>query len=87
MKACLLYFLNRLTARVKPYGKIIDAMWGVLLVTFIIVTIITFVECQPFGLYYQVYPDPGKCALAQAQLITMGSLNIITGKFRSRPTR
>jgi hypothetical protein len=29
-------------------------------VTFFVAFVVTFVECHPFRLYWQVVPDPGK---------------------------
>ncbi|KAM0525442.1 hypothetical protein ACHAPE_000147 [Trichoderma viride] len=46
--------------------------------TYATVQILTFVECKPFHLYWQVVPDPGPCAEAQIQLIALGVLNIVT---------
>ena len=47
--------------------------------TFIAVVIATLAECQPFNHYWQVVPDPGsKCRQGKAQLITMGTSDIIT---------
>ena len=50
-----------------------------LVVTFIGVVIATLAECQPFPNYWQVVPDPGpNCRQGHAQLITMGSADIVT---------
>jgi hypothetical protein len=50
-----------------------------LLGTFIAVVIADIAECQPFPHYYQVTPDPGpKCRQGYAQLLTMGTANVIT---------
>ncbi|KKY13594.1 putative pth11-type gpcr protein [Diplodia seriata] len=46
--------------------------------TYIAVQVVTFTECTPFHLYWQVLPDPGICSQAQTQLLTLGVLNIIT---------
>lgn len=41
--------------------------------------IATLVECQPFDHYWQVVPDPGpKCRSGYANLITMGTCDVIT---------
>lgn len=50
-----------------------------LLFTFIAVVIATLAECQPFDHYWQVLPDPGpSCRLGYAQLITMGTADMLT---------
>ncbi|KAL1621643.1 hypothetical protein SLS56_009113 [Neofusicoccum ribis] len=46
--------------------------------TYITVQVVTFSECDPFHLYWQVLPDPGSCSQAQVQLLTLGILNIVT---------
>ncbi|RAO72291.1 uncharacterized protein BHQ10_008303 [Talaromyces amestolkiae] len=46
--------------------------------TYLTVQIVTFIECKPFYLYWQVVPDPGTCVEAQLQLIVLGVLSIIT---------
>ena len=50
-----------------------------LLVTFIAVVIADVAECQPITHYWQVVPDPGaKCRQGYAQLLTMGTVNVMT---------
>ncbi|GES59321.1 putative integral membrane protein [Aspergillus terreus] len=47
--------------------------------TLIAVVIATLTECQPFHHYWQVVPDPGpQCRSGYANLITMGTCDIIT---------
>lgn len=43
-------------------------------ISFIIVQVVTFTECRPLSLYWQVLPNPGNCSQAQVQLITLGTL-------------
>jgi len=40
--------------------------------SYVAVQIVTFTECDPFYLYWTVSPDPGTCAEAQVQLVTLG---------------
>ncbi|TVY41845.1 hypothetical protein LOCC1_G004839 [Lachnellula occidentalis] len=48
-------------------------------ITFVAVVIADIAECQPFTHYYQVVPDPGpQCRQGYAQLLTMGTANVIT---------
>lgn len=37
--------------------------WVVLVVTYLVSQVVTFVECRPLYLYWQVLPDPGKINL------------------------
>jgi hypothetical protein len=53
------------------YGMVFFATWLAAL-------IVGFTECDPFRLYWQVVPAPGRCVEAQMQLITLGVLNIFT---------
>lgn len=47
--------------------------------TLVAVVIATLAECQPFYHYWQVIPDPGPtCRAGYAQLITMGTCDVIT---------
>ncbi|OJD29710.1 pth11-type gpcr protein [Diplodia corticola] len=46
--------------------------------TYVAVQVVTFTECTPFHLYWQVLPDPGSCSQAQTQLVAVGILNILT---------
>ncbi|RAK73224.1 putative integral membrane protein Pth11-like [Aspergillus fijiensis CBS 313.89] len=47
--------------------------------TLLAVVIATLAECTPFDHYWQVVPDPGpKCRLGYANLIVMGTCDVIT---------
>ncbi len=39
---------------------IMNFYWFFLAVTYLVVQSVTFVECHPFYLYWQVMPDPGE---------------------------
>jgi len=57
-------------------ARIIYAFFGL---TFVAVLIATFAECRPFKNYWMVVPDPGpSCRTGSAQLITMGTCDIVT---------
>lgn len=63
----------------KTYETILRFIRVFLAVTFLAVVIATISECQPFHKYWQVTPDPGpQCRQGFAQLITMGTADIIT---------
>ncbi|EEP82315.1 conserved hypothetical protein [Uncinocarpus reesii 1704] len=74
-------FFKRLTAQIwrRSFQHVLVGIRYFLLVTFIAVIIATLTECQPFDHYWQVVPDPGpKCRQGYAQLITMGTCDVIT---------
>lgn len=73
---------------------IMNVYWVVLAATYAVSQVVTFVECRPVYLYWQVVPDPGTtnflrfkmkilnivgvCSQAPLQLIVFISLNIVT---------
>ncbi|KAF3491237.1 uncharacterized protein GIQ15_00754 [Arthroderma uncinatum] len=74
-------FLGRITAQIwrRSFQYVLQIIRFFLAVTFIAVVITTLTECQPFDHYWQVDPDPGpQCRQGFAQLITMGTCNVIT---------
>lgn len=74
-------FLKRLTGQFwrRSYEVGLQFIRYFLVVTFVGVVIATLVECHPFPHYWQVVPDPGPmCRQGYAQLITMGTCDIIT---------
>lgn len=74
-------FLKRLTGQHwrKSYEVGLQFIRYFLVVTFVAVVVSTLAECQPFPHYWQVVPDPGpKCRQGYAQLITMGTCDVIT---------
>jgi hypothetical protein len=74
-------FLKRLTSSFwkSQYEIVLRGIRIFLAVTFAAVVIATLAECQPFDHYWQVIPDPGpQCRLGYAQLITMGTADMIT---------
>jgi len=74
-------FLKRITIHLwrTSYEFVLHCIRVFLVATFIAVVIATLAECQPFSHYWQVVPDPGpQCRQNYAQLITMGTADIIT---------
>ncbi|KAK2739671.1 hypothetical protein FQN57_006505 [Myotisia sp. PD_48] len=74
-------FLTRFTAQIwrRSFEYVLQFIRYFLIVTFIAVLITTLTECQPFTHYWQVVPDPGpKCRQGYAQLIAMGTCDVIT---------
>ncbi|KAI5788965.1 hypothetical protein DFH27DRAFT_216521 [Peziza echinospora] len=79
MKACVLAFLGRLMSAEPKYARALRVTgWGLGL-TFVGVILSNTLECRPFHKYYQVVPDPGNhCTKGFAQLLTVGTTNILT---------
>lgn len=55
MKICILGFYERLTARAKPYDRLIDISYLIFFVTFIGVILSTVLECRPFPVYCKFF--------------------------------
>jgi hypothetical protein len=80
-KLTVLEFLKRIVGSYwrKSFEIGLQVLRYFLLATFIAVVISTLAECQPFDHYWQVIPDPGpQCREGMAQLLTMGTCDIIT---------
>jgi hypothetical protein len=74
-------FLKRITIRIwrRSYEITLQGIRIFLFLTFGAVVIATLTECDDFSKYWQVIPDPGpRCRKGFAQLITMGTCDIIT---------
>jgi hypothetical protein len=56
-KCVVMCILQRLLEGLKS-AKVFRLYWASLAVTFIVALIVTFTECHPFRLYWQVVPDP-----------------------------
>src|SRR4051812_26624874 len=81
LKLAISEFFKRLTLTIwrKSYERMLQSIRWFLLATFIAAVIADLTECHPITHYWQVVPDPGaKCRQGYAQLITMGSANVIT---------
>ena len=74
--AILLLFYSNLLHSLRWATIAIKAVWALLAATYIAVVIVTFTECRPLHLYWQVYPNPGECTHAYIQLFLQGSCNI-----------
>jgi len=75
----LLLFYSRIIYQVCPRwtAVTIRLSWVMIAVTYVAVVIVTFLECHPFSLYWQISPPPGTCIRAYAQLLTQGIANIV----------
>jgi hypothetical protein len=75
--ATLLLFYSKLLHSLHWATIAIRCCWGLLAATYIAVVVVTFTECHPLHLYWQVYPNPGQCTHAYIQLFLQGSCNIL----------
>ncbi len=81
LKLTISEFFKRLTINIwtRSHQLMLQSIRWFLLVTFVAVVIADLAECQPFTHYWQVTPDPGgHCRQGYAQLITMGTANVMT---------
>jgi hypothetical protein len=81
LKLTISEFFKRLTFTIwrRSYEIMLQFIRWFLLVTFVAIIIADVAECQPVTHYWQVVPDPGgKCRQGYAQLLTMGTANVIT---------
>ncbi|KAI1119818.1 hypothetical protein F5Y10DRAFT_283761 [Nemania abortiva] len=73
----LLLFYSRITYGINWVAVVVKITWATVVVTFVAVVLITFLECRPISLYWQITPSPGYCLHAYAQLLTQAISNII----------
>lgn len=81
LKLTISEFFKRLTLNIwrRSHEIMLQFIRWFLLFTFVAVFIADIAECQPITHYWQVVPDPGgKCRQGYAQLLTMGTANVIT---------
>ncbi|RJE20357.1 integral membrane protein [Aspergillus sclerotialis] len=74
-------FLKRVSGMIwrRSIQRFLRFIYYFLASTLVAVVIATLAECQPFSHYWQVVPDPGiRCRSGYANLITMGTCDIIT---------
>jgi hypothetical protein len=44
-----------------PWPDIVmNIYWAILAATYIVIQFVTFTDCRPLNLYWQVVPDPGR---------------------------
>jgi hypothetical protein len=58
-KAVVLLLYRRMLHGLPWPNHIMNYYWVFLGVTYVVAQTVTFVECHPFYLYWQVVPDPG----------------------------
>ncbi|PGH30435.1 hypothetical protein GX50_06810 [[Emmonsia] crescens] len=62
-KPVILILYTRIPPGLLWPNHILSASLAMLAVTFVLVQVISFSECSPFHLYWQVKPDPGPCVI------------------------
>jgi hypothetical protein len=72
----LLELYSSIVAHIRWAKIMIRACWVSLSLTFVAVVLVTFLECHPFRLYWQLSPPPGDCTDAFIQLLLQGLSNI-----------
>ena len=74
----LLLFYSRIFEIRAPWTtRLIRVAWIAIPITYVAVVLATFLECEPFHLYWQVDPSPGRCIKAYVQLLLQGLSNIV----------
>ena len=76
----LLIFYSHL-CRDFHWRNTIKVCWGLICITYVAIALTTFLECQPFHLWWQIEPNPGNCTKAYIQLLLQGICNIILDLF------
>ncbi|KAJ6440842.1 PTH11-type GPCR protein [Purpureocillium lavendulum] len=77
-KLVLFDLLHRLIRDLPYYDIVIRVYVSVFAASYVAIQAITFTECRPIELNWQVFPDPGECVKAQGQLLTLGIFNVAT---------
>ncbi|RFU24348.1 hypothetical protein B7463_g11990, partial [Scytalidium lignicola] len=79
LQKCVVMCLYKRVLGVLPWAeRVMKVYWLILGATYIVIQVVTFTDCRPLHLYWQVVPDPGTCSEALGQLIIIGALNIFT---------
>ncbi|KAH8819439.1 hypothetical protein F5884DRAFT_848762 [Xylogone sp. PMI_703] len=79
LQKCVVMVLYERVLGVLPWAdRVMKLYWFILAATYVVIQVVTFTDCRPIYLYWQVVPDPGTCSEALGQLIILGALNIFT---------
>ncbi|KAH7311966.1 hypothetical protein BKA65DRAFT_158184 [Rhexocercosporidium sp. MPI-PUGE-AT-0058] len=78
MKMCLLELYLRICRNLPVYRRV--GLWirASLYITFVVIVVVTLLECQPIKLMWNNDPAGAQCRSARLNLVTMGVANIIT---------
>jgi hypothetical protein len=77
-KCVVMILYKRMLAGLPWADKCMKLYWAILAATYVVIQVVTFTDCRPLHLYWQVVPNPGTCSQALGQLIILGALNIVT---------
>jgi hypothetical protein len=59
-KAVVMILYQRILSGFKYANIIMKVYWVILGASYIVIQVVTFTDCRPLKLYWQVVPDPGK---------------------------
>jgi hypothetical protein len=54
-----MFLFKRMFSNLPWMDLPVKLYWVILFATYIVAQVTTFTECNPFYLYWQVFPDPG----------------------------
>ncbi|TGJ85552.1 hypothetical protein E0Z10_g3230 [Xylaria hypoxylon] len=78
LQVCILLILySRITYGVNWVGWVVKITWATVAITFFAIIPLTFLECRPISLYWQITPPPGQCVRAYGQLLAQTIGNIV----------
>ncbi|PGG99722.1 hypothetical protein GX51_06174 [Blastomyces parvus] len=77
-KTIILILYTRISPGLLWPSHILSTTLVILAITFVLVQVISFSECSPFHLYWQVAPDPGPCAKTILHAYTHTITNTLT---------
>ncbi|XMA19166.1 hypothetical protein WAI453_011957 [Rhynchosporium graminicola] len=78
MKMCLLELYLRICRNLPMYRKVGLYIRASLYITFVVIVLVTLLECRPINLMWNKDPAGAQCRRARGNLVTMGVANIIT---------
>ena len=77
LQVCLLLlFYKHIMQGIRWVVWMIKLTWVVAGASFVAVIFVTFLECRPLHLYWQVTPNPGSCVKGYSQLLVQCASNI-----------
>jgi hypothetical protein len=59
-KSIVLLLYRRILFGLPWTDLVMNVYWGILAATYVVIQVVTFTDCRPLHLYWQVVPDPGK---------------------------
>ncbi|KAL4993963.1 hypothetical protein BDV10DRAFT_177736 [Aspergillus recurvatus] len=77
-KAVILLLFHQMFACLLAAKRLMRIIWAVLLLSYVVVQVVCFVDCIPTRLYWQILPSRDDCTQAIIQLATFVALNMAT---------